>query len=1225
MAIEKKVFLGGLDSDTEDRLLPNGDYRYSLNIRASKSDGANEGSIENTKGNTLVSFNLGTSQLKCIGAYDDKLNNKVYYFIWSNGTEHSIVEYDVDVNVISTVLKDPLLNFYEDKLIFEQNVAVISGLLYWTDSENPPMGINIERAKSGLYPSPLRIEDIQAIKSAPNVAPISEFKNDTTVKINNVRNKLFQFRYKFVYLDNEESAWSPISKVALPVDETQYRPFSYYDTSLNNYINVAVRYNAIDNPLVKRIKISFREGNLGDFYLAKDIKIEDFTTIADSYEFNFYNDENYTAIDNNGNSGMRLFDWIPLKSNTLSLIDGNRLSYGGITEGYDPIDINIKIDKIYSTQAEVPAPTTGVIVGFQSTDGILAGLDFTSIPYNITPYNPAQVGITVNGAPYFLHWVWSFAGVISGGLGSVFPQYGFPSDFIAFTFGAPTSGIQYLTTAQIKAVIVGNPNGEAGIRYTMTVKVTFFNWDKNNFETKNIKVQYLTVAGDGRAEVLNGLKAALLTNNYATEYVDFSFGNFDFQYAPTASNAGVIPANAAALKFVVRVFMPPVKVANIPGLTPFGVPAAAGGVGVTPLPCVKYSEVSINAYAAWTTRVEKSLKNGSTHGIGMVYYDSPNRSGLVNISNEKLFYVPFPTERSVPSGNLISDTDLQLTIKHTPPSWAKYYQIVYTGNQTIERLPGVTGYNGFIQCKLRLVKASSIPGATECLLTELSDFNSTTPEVTGLGYSFTKGDRIRLLMNASGNYLQQYTDVEIVSYDSTSYKLVFKTPDVSVSDGYTVEIYTPKLKTTDTFYYEIGEIFPIINGFHEGNIQNQDATNDAIIDLDDIGDVYLRFRVSPTSRQIEDYHFSDYYDSDVWDMGRPNIVDNNINQTYRPTTIRYSGAFIPETNINGLSQFNDLAFEAYDHKYGDIMLMYSEDKGLNIFQKLKVGQVGVNQTTLYSNDGSTVGTVGSDTRVLSDIRYYAGEYGIGDHPESFAVYGNMKYWVDVKRGAVLRLGGDGITPISEYKMHNYFNDILELMNNSSNKPQIFGVYDVRFDEYVIHLSNDTIKETIAYSEFKNRWVTFYSYEPDFMVSNKTGLISFKDGQLYTHNTNSVYNNFYGAQYNTVLEFISNIEPSANKIYNSLFVESSHVFEMPEATNQFGQKTSLITDDFEDVEGVWKSAFLKDENTPNLALPLIEGDTIRCHSLTVQLQNVDTELVKIFSVGLNVELSELTNR
>jgi len=171
-----------------------------------------------------------------------------------------------------------------------------------------------------------------------------------------------------------------------------------------------------------------------------------------------------------------------------------------------------------------------------------------------------------------------------------------------------------------------------------------------------------------------------------------------------------------------------------------------------------------------------------------------------------------------------------------------------------------------------------------------------------------------------------------------------------------------------------------------------------------------------------------------------------------------------------------------------------------------------------------------------------------------------------------------------------------------------------------------VKEMVAFSESKNRWTTFYKYFPDFLITNRIGMLSFKEGSLYKHNDSNTYNSFYfEIQQTSLIRFISNIEPNKIKFYNNINVKATDVFSMPKATNQFGQETSLDVIDFEEEEGVYKAAFLRDVNTPNVTLPLIEGDEIRCHSLTIDIENNSSELVKLFSVAIGLGLSELTNR
>ena len=52
----KRVFVGGLDKDTDLRALKNGDYHHALNIRNVSSEANTEGVIENIKGNKKATY-----------------------------------------------------------------------------------------------------------------------------------------------------------------------------------------------------------------------------------------------------------------------------------------------------------------------------------------------------------------------------------------------------------------------------------------------------------------------------------------------------------------------------------------------------------------------------------------------------------------------------------------------------------------------------------------------------------------------------------------------------------------------------------------------------------------------------------------------------------------------------------------------------------------------------------------------------------------------------------------------------------------------------------------------------------------------------------------------------------------------------------------------------------------------------------------------------------------
>lgn len=1355
MAIEKKHFTGGLNSDTEDRLLPDGDYRYTLNVRASKSDNSNEGLIENTKGNTELTVALPNGQNRVIGAYDDLDNNLVFYFLFNEFRNHTIYQYNPVTNSIVVVLQTPLLNF--SSVGYINDARVVGEQLFFNDRINQPREINYVRAIANGYPTPFIEQYINAIAYPPGFPPLTEFFSDPLVKVNNVRGVLRQFRTAFIYEDNKQSAWSPISKTALPVDEAVYRPLDYYPTELNNGIDITFD---LGGDTVVKILVAVREGNSGDFGLVEEIEKSKIplTSIipGNTYVYKFYNDKSYTPLDNDGNTGMRLFDSIPLKADSQELIDGNRIAYGGITEFFDPVDVDMDVVVNRDNSVLIPSPKLNITRNTENASSGF-GLITTADHFWNKSYDAGTKWLRqVNGQTYRLDQLgWQEARNNPSSSPFINNWSTTTQRSIIPSFSAGTHDrIVYMTNESTGALIQGSGGScyneivllapttgttfQAGIRFVQTISVRWYDIGGSDaLISEKFKVQYTTSAGDDTLTVAHNLITKF--NNLGVNGI-ITRGKVEIKFN-TSSVGGYsrmlhqpLGVGQQSYEVWVEAYVPPANVVN---------PAFVQGVSRSWIagcgdyvPALYSIATDLKGYADWTTQNRKTLKSGANHSVGIVYYNEGNQSGLTNVDVQKTFYVPHFTELGIPSGSIPNQTSLTLTINHRPPSWASRYQIVYSGNQTIEKLPVSEGYMGFVQFQLKSVSNSSVAGAIECEISNIIAYNDDVPENIDLGYSFTKGDRIRLIttpINQSTgayDYLTDYKDVEIISFDDLTNVLIFKDPGVTVSNNQLVEVYTPKKKVDDVVYSEIGETYSIINGLHQGDTPQTASGNPAVIELEDIGDVYLRYRTAPMLAQVEDYAFTDYYKSDSWDRGRPNIVDNNIKEIKRPSTIRFSNVYIPETNINGLSRFDDFDFEAYDQRYGSIQRMYSEDKDLVVFQNLKVGAVRIGQNTLYSNDGGTVATVKSENKVLSDIVYYKGEFGIGINPESFAVYGNRKYFTDVARGAVLRLGGDGITEISEYKMHNYFNDTFKTLMDNGGNYKIFGVYDVRFDEYIISIRENiiniptaigtfpppstiiipqepniflpptpptTVAEpisasgsdrffssaisatgtdsiltsptlntgtatdvdaplfditeglvvggsvtgvaidlplepvdvegfgyTIAFSEYKKRWVTFYSYLPDYMLSNNISLVSFKNGQLYTHNTNGLYNNFYNNQYSSIVELLSNVEPSSIKFYNNIYTESSSPFSML-ARNQFGQETSLIVDDFVDDEGVWKAALLRDVNTPNVTNPLFEGDEMRCHSMVVRLENIDTELVTIFSVGIGLNPSQLTSR
>ncbi len=107
--------------------------------------------------------------------------------------------------------------------------------------------------------------------------------------------------------------------------------------------------------------------------------------------------------------------------------------------------------------------------------------------------------------------------------------------------------------------------------------------------------------------------------------------------------------------------------------------------------------------------------------------------------------------------------------------------------------------------------------------------------------------------------------------------------------------------------------------------------------------------------------------------------------------------------------------------------------------------------------------------------------------------------------------------------------------------------------------------TLSYSPGVKGWPSFYSFIPDYTQGMNNYLYTFKNGQLYKHNTNSLRNNFYGVQYNTTIKSVFNKGPLDNKLFKTLTLESDAPWSATLATD-LPQVGSIADTYFEKKEG-----------------------------------------------------------
>lgn len=1286
--LQKVNFNGPMDSDSSPEKFKDGMGRFRKDVRIFSSENGESESAEIPRGNSVVTFTLPTGTNTVIGVREDKKTKKIYYLIQNSAANHLILEYNSVTGVIAKVFQDSLnilgaetniLNWKTTHLITGISIVELDSdnhLLYFSDGYvstsdpnvyNEPRKINIEKGKYFMagnhtlgYKTPFDPEILYRIKQPSDCGPTYVWAKglheidvnstvtqtsatdpflavppggDVTVRFNNILfdasnefnvatfawtvgetnqyslaatvgfatdvlgvgsallsiyvnglaiqtvavtpllttlvnstvqedsyaltlgdivtvvvsnlqnatsmtvlgisftaqvkkiNYLFKkypvFKTQFVYDDNDVSSWSPWSPYVFPKfvkDAATGNDIITQDDSINVIVDTGIS-------IVKKIRIAVKM--LGQVLVDNVLQNLEFSLIAEldkdnlgiadnsTYSFPFLNDGNYTPL--YINESVKLFDAVPLASVAQELIIDGKITDGNVTEGQDPVDIDMIMSLSFVDIGTFPNWATGVAASFLKS-----------------------------GGEYQYGYVYKDHG---GRLGTTNIQRGKSSVLLPNGKYGTTLYVPFLTEVGYAAPHA-TPNLD--MSYVPQVNMEIYNappsW-ATHYQIVRSKNQAITKYFQFAAENIQYVDStgAVVAPNVATD-VYIYLNNITGRY---------LEENGASS--LVYDFSPGDRIRFI-----------ANNTGAGP---------SYNAIGAFF----------DFNDTEVLTYDSSN--GIVHIKMTS----DIPIASPMSSGTLFEI--------YTPA------RSVINDNELVYEI------------------GECYPLANDAHGNLVHTFSTSNQLINAYSSAATVGTNTTIQL-AAGHGLVVNNKVKLIGTGYSVYGIV------TTANATNAIISTAGFTVTGTINTGVGTVYKAATG----TLASGDCFRVYQNMPWEIASVIYRLYSF-----VENMNISNLWVSNAWDYARPNKVDESAKRITRPSTVIWSESFIPETFINGLSTVYDTNFQTYEAKYGGIYYLYNENLWLNIFQELKVSGVPIQQTIFNGTQGEQI--LGQSTEVLPRIpKYYEGEYGIGKNPESFAVYGSAKYFIDVNRGAVLRLSNDGITNISKlYKMHNYFTDKCASVLAFGSRINVYGVFDVKFGEYIVSFQNiadargEFAGETLAFNEDENAWSTFYSYLPDYLSSNGLDIVSFKAGALYKHNTNAVYANYYGVQYKPKLWFYCNVAPSNVKVFEAMSLEALDAWAATIETpitdeNPAGQTTALLDTNFDLIEGVWYSEILKDDNTPNIvAIPAIlpnarfEGNVMRGVYALIKLEYQGTVYSKIFAANVLIIPSERSNK
>lgn len=1133
---------GKMNKDIDERLIPKGEYVDALNASLFNTTGVVENYPSNVQKSTL-SFGLGVNP-KAIGVVEDDALKKIYWAVVTTSGSY-VCEYDATTGLSSFVLIDlrsgsnNVLGFDYDQSV---DMTIINDaendkvFLILVNGVNEPKYFEVSEAKA-LSASTFLLEDVSLIKSPPLNAPQITL-SDTGSEENYIEDKFYSFAYRYIYSNKETSALSPFSEFAFLPDTFKYDYDAGENKSMKNkYNKITVSINT-GSSRVKEIEVIAKKSGENTYYVVEKIdKLDQGLSNDATKTFEFKENKSYRALSQDQIT--RVYDNVPISAASVETI-GNRLVFGNYTEGYDMVNGSDKIIPDLDLTFTSTSGTEGVAhtsiksnVDYQIGISYLDGrgrmtTPFTSddatvhVPYtNSNKKNKLAVSIN-NKAP---EWATSYRLFVKQSKGdyNVISPVRFYLEGTYAWIKIEGDDVNKVKTGDFLIV----KSDTSGIRRSeLKVKVLESSSKQRNFleddtETNTIQEpgNYIKVSTEDLALNVSaidsykydgyGFRSDATYNNYANNQTYIEPKVFYGEGSNNMTVSGTYTGTTDK-RFEVEII----------------------GNDINLIDRIRYRELDCkeNIYSAWEDNSGAGYSTGTSTSIGdgiSVTFSSPTGhfpgdkwiiSAKAQARGEEWYGsssepVESDGRRAIMSFKLKSNVDetirsgaiinIEIDDTHSEdidnPSGYLFQSFVSSGDYA-NMEEWFWGDN--------IISKMEYPDTSADVMFRRGTLSANKEQLT-----INPTGTLHMCMLTKSNYIgggkvRVNFSVKIVELDN---KIILETD--------------PVVNSSEVFY-ELPETYAIVNGNHQGDVNQVFGVTAAYISLD-------YFNCFGWYNGFESIKIADAFNSVAMvNNNKPLIPIDNYRRVNRFASMTYGDVYESTTSYNGLNSFN-LALANYkdlDPKFGSIGRMISDEGDVFVFQSNRVSRILFRKNILYNADNT--GNVTASTDILGQEAPYAGEYGISSGPYSAMSWGSRIYFADTRRNTFCRLSADGITEVSDYGMRTWFRDNMKI-----NSLPICS-YDPHQKQVVVSVSGNI---SLSFNEANNGWVSFLSFVPEMMTNLNNDFYTIKGGQLYIHNQyNVARNTFYGVAYNTELTTVINDAPNEVKIFKTIELQGSNV-------------------------------------------------------------------------------------
>jgi len=1081
--IIQHVFTGSMNLDDPDFVLPQGYHRTARNIifRGSKGNMQAESLVGN---NEIVNALLpATGTNKNIGAWYDSVNKRIIFFNYNSLGNHGIYIYNTLSGIFQRLIEvgidtnGNILNFDAD--IYITSIDIIYGdgnagdILFWVDSLGRPSKLNIQRYLANTYGT---IERAYIdVATAPPVMPIQcTYENDTTVNVNNLLNSLFQFSYTFIYDDNEESVLTSGSITPLPA--ITFSAINTTDKSKSSRIALYVETGDIN---VKKIRIYGRQtknGNRGDWFIINTLD-KAYSSIASNtvYRVEFKNDGLYTSA--NPKFTVLLQDYVPQVANAQALLNGNTLSYGGITEGYDYINSSYATSQTYQVPplftingvlffAYQPKGSNQVIIyltGVGTNDGttgnptvldspplnlyvkakvgstdksfnivnstesnivnILAALQAAAVSAGWTAVSTTPNSITLSLTSVVLQSSYVYEqnnAVVTQQVFAHYPNSGYSYGVVYYDSKGRTNGVITDVTANITTItpsITSIDQLQITLSITPPLWAVYYDLVRTDTLTYNKYLNWITNGAYSNV-------GQFVANQYAYLEIDNMFA-YNQSIQSTDNVVSYDFAQGDRVKIT--------GIYNVAGtLTTLNYDYQILNVVVNPLLNGIQKTGTFLQIAYPTNDISSTFKFDGTpnfQNYQILIYSLVEHAPSTTGDNLNVYYrvgqrygiglagtvSAYHMGNSADNVIQLSDGDIFFRPRSVPTG-ATYY--LPAGNYKFGN-QFTTFLVNFNQAANDITTSNYVVGHQSN--TEVPGNN--TPAIDAPASNYPQSTNGGFFNNTSANPITirirgEYTlSLSATAGDSTTSGMYVKMINTATTNSILQIVPEQKILQIDTNYdFAFDATFIVPAGYKAFIIASNltEAPDFSGLPNLTIGQFTLRLDVlTNITINVYDSSFSDTYKLITNSDSQPLVTDKTALRTNFDTLFRYSESYQLGTNINQTNRFYFNNFDEWNKSHGAVRRMIAYKNTVNVLFERKVGYINVYGKIITNNDGQNQ-LVTTDTIITpNNIQYYDGNSGIGNQPTAVCVNGYDFYYMDDVTGYVYRKSINGNEPISE--------------------------------------------------------------------------------------------------------------------------------------------------------------------------------------------------------------------